>query len=170
MKIILGLGGNEGDRIGLLRAAVRVLAFSVPGLRVLAASPLYESDALLPAHAPSDGSWNLPFLNLALECETRLEPAELLAALKAAERRLGRVDRERWAPRRIDIDILAFAEGFVRTAGLEIPHPGLLERPFALLPLLDLWPRWSHPTDAARAGTLAEAWRCSPPEKVPSRT
>jgi dihydropteroate synthase len=55
-------------------------------------------------------------------------------------------------------------------AGLEIPHPGLLERPFALLPLLDLWPRWSHPTEAARAETLAEAWRCSPPEKVPSRT
>jgi 2-amino-4-hydroxy-6-hydroxymethyldihydropteridine diphosphokinase/dihydropteroate synthase len=161
MKVVLGLGGNEGDRAGCLRGAIRLLSLSTPGLRVLRASPLYESQAMLPADAPADGSWNRPFLNLALECETSLEPESLLSGLKAVERKLGRETRSRWAPRRIDIDILASDGPAVSLPGLEIPHPGLLERPFALLPLADLWPAFE---------ARARKWRASATERVPFGT
>src|SRR4051812_15621397 len=140
MKVVLGLGSNEGDRLGFLRRAIRLLSFETPDLRILRASPLYESQAMLPVDAPADGSWNRPFLNLALEGETRLSPPELLAALKLCEAKLGRESRSRWAPRRIDIDILVTDGPRVSGPGLEIPHPGVASRPFALLPLADLWP------------------------------
>ena len=65
---------------------------------------MVESPALLPDDAPQD--WNQPFLNLVAECQFDAAPDELLDALKHTERELGRVERGRWAPRPIDIDIL----------------------------------------------------------------
>src|SRR6185295_519666 len=158
VRFVLGLGSNEGDRLAFLRQAIRILSFETPGLRVLRASPLYESQAMLPPDAPADGSWDLPFLNLSLECESSLSPAELLRSLKACEVRLGRESRSRWAPRRIDIDILASDGPPVSEPGLLVPHPGLETRPFALLPLADLWPSYAK---------QATQWRTSAPDHVP---
>jgi 2-amino-4-hydroxy-6-hydroxymethyldihydropteridine diphosphokinase/dihydropteroate synthase len=156
MRAILGLGGNEGGPLRYLRMAVAELSFRTPGVRVLRASPVYQSEAMLPPGGALDPTWVHPFHNMALECEIRLEPLELLAAVKGIERKLGREVRERWAPRRIDIDILALEGRSFRSPELEIPHPGLRERPFALLPLLDLWPEWA-----------STPWSWTSSEKVP---
>lgn len=142
--VVLGLGSNL-DPIQYLRKALQALKSSNAQnwIQIIRTSPLYESDALLPLGAPPD--WNRPFINFCVLAETRLEPLALLHKLKTIESGLGRKDRERWAPREIDIDILAFDSFTFDHPELTIPHPGLLDRPFALLPLCDLVPDWVIP-------------------------
>ncbi len=141
--LILSLGTNLGDSFNNIRRALQLLQKSgtIAPHRV---SPLYSSSALLPAYAPV--AWNRPFLNLAVACETDLSPLEVLKGIKQIERQMGREESQRWAPRIIDIDILAWDNCVINQAGLKIPHAELLSRPFALWPLLDLWPDWQHPT------------------------
>lgn len=144
--VVLGLGSNLGDRLGYLRRTIHFLKSLEKrriSFRIQAISPIYESEALLPPQAPA--SWNSSYLNLALKCETSLSPLELLSEIKAIEVRMGRAQRERWAPREIDIDILAWDNQVVDGETLQIPHLGLMERPFALLPMLDLIPDWVNP-------------------------
>lgn len=141
--LILSLGANSGDSLNNIRSALQLLQKSrmiVPSQ----ISPLYSSSALLPAYAPV--AWNRSYLNLAVTCETDLSPLEVLKLIKQIERQLGREETQRWAPRIIDIDILAWDNCVIDQMGLKIPHPELLSRPFALWPLLDLWPDWQHPT------------------------
>ena len=140
-RVLLGVGTNVGDRLGHLRQAVRALGSAESeGVRLVAISPIYESDALLPDGAPPE--WNQPYLNLAVLAETSLEPAALLGWVKATEVALGRHPAARWSPREIDIDLLAMDGQPMRSPTLTLPHRDLLERPFALLPVADLVPGW----------------------------
>lgn len=136
--IILGLGSNLGKREALLREAIRKINH-LNGVQVKSVSFLYESEAMLLPDA--DPSWNKPFLNCALSITTKLTPHELLKGVKEIESELGRAFKvgERWAPRPIDIDFLQWDDLQINTPELTIPHIGLLERPFALLPLADLY-------------------------------
>lgn len=138
--IILGLGSNVGDSLKNLRLAVQQLK-KTGQLHSIQISPLYASSALLPPNAPTD--WDKPYLNIALACESSLSPNALLALVKKIEHQIGRLESTRWAPRLIDIDILAWRQDTIHTSEVQIPHPELLNRPFALWPLLDLWPTWS---------------------------
>jgi 2-amino-4-hydroxy-6-hydroxymethyldihydropteridine diphosphokinase/dihydropteroate synthase len=141
MDIYLGLGSNLGDRHeALTRALERLPAF---GIHVVRVSPVVESPAMLPDDAPVE--WNQPFLNLVAHCRTSSTPEALLDALKAIEGELGRVDRGRWAPRPIDLDVLLFGREIVATERLRVPHPGILERAFVLTPLAALEPRLTIP-------------------------
>jgi 2-amino-4-hydroxy-6-hydroxymethyldihydropteridine diphosphokinase/dihydropteroate synthase len=150
MRIYLGLGSNLGDRrINLARALAELAA---RGTQVLRVSPVVESPALLPDDAPAD--WNRPFLNLVAECSTTAAPHELLERSKSIERELGRVDRGRWAPRSIDIDILLWGEERLANDRLQIPHPGLRDRAFVLTPLAALRPRLEVP--ALGSGTVLD--------------
>ena len=81
--IILGLGSNVGDRLKTLRQTLALLK-ELPHFSVKQVSPLYLSNAWLPDHAPRD--WNKPYLNLALRCETTLEPLLLLEKIKHLEK------------------------------------------------------------------------------------
>jgi len=128
----LGLGSNLGDRRALLRQALRRLG-SGPGLRLAAVSPLYET-------APVGLEDQPPFLNAVAAVETTLFPSRLLVACKQAEAAAGRMPGVRWGPRPLDVDILLYGDLTLRSAHLEIPHPRLTERAFALRPLLDLAP------------------------------
>jgi len=142
----LGLGANAGPRLLNLRLALRRLQ---AGGRVEAVSSLYESEPLGgPAGQP-------PFLNAACLLSTALSPRELLAFLKEVERELGRWEGPRWGPRPIDLDILLYDQAVVREPDLEIPHPRLLERPFALLPLAEIGPRVRHPLSGKTMAQLA---------------
>jgi 2-amino-4-hydroxy-6-hydroxymethyldihydropteridine diphosphokinase / dihydropteroate synthase len=122
-------------------------------LRVHKISPIYHSPALLPDDAPT--TWDQPFLNLNILCETNLTPLQLLDLIKTIELKLGRTLRGRWAPREIDIDILAMDSLVYETDLLKIPHPGLIHRPFALLPLSDLVPNWKFPIPGLYFGKTA---------------
>lgn len=141
--LILGLGSNLGDSVNNLRHAVQLLQKS-PFISEVKVSPIYSSSALLPVYAPL--AWDKPYLNIALTCQSSLTPIELLALIKQIEKQLGREESQRWAPRIIDIDILAWGDYQIDQALLQVPHAELEKRPFALWPLLDLVPGWKPPS------------------------
>lgn len=151
--LILGLGSNVGDSLNNLRLAVQLLQKS-QAITLLQISPVYSSSALLPPYAPT--AWNKPYLNIALRCKTILAPMEVLAVVKQIEEQIGREESQRWAPRLIDIDILAWGDLILNEARLQIPHPELERRPFALWPLLDLLPEWKHPRQ--EISDLVQSW------------
>lgn len=136
--VYVGLGANLDDPAGQIRAALAALE-RIRGTRALAVSPLYRSPAWGPIPQPD-------YLNAVAELETALAPAELLHELLAIERALGR-DRSvaRYGPRRIDLDLLLFANEFVDAPGLRVPHPQLAQRAFVLVPLLSLAPALEVP-------------------------
>lgn len=158
--VILGLGSNIGDRLTHLRQALRFLK-AIPELKIEQISPIYMSDALLPHHA--DNSWNTPYLNLAIRCQTTLTPLALLEKTKMVEKKMGRDASIDWSPRIIDIDILAWDDLIKYDDKLHIPHEHLHERPFALWPLADVAPFWIYPLPGPWKGKtameLAAQWK-----------
>ena len=121
--IYIGLGGNVGDVLERFRLA-RI------ELEAVQSAPLYRSAAIGPAQAD--------FLNSAIAIADEWEPSQLLAKCQLIELRLGRVRRERWGPRTIDLDILWWDGRVVDEPDLIVPHPRLRERAFAMLPLIAL--------------------------------
>lgn len=146
IDVYLGLGSNLGNRRAHLTGALERLA--AHGVQLVRVSPVVESPAMLPDDAPPD--WNQPFLNLVAHCQTEAAPADVLDGLKAIELELGRVDRGRWAPRTIDIDLLLYGRETLTTERLRVPHPGVTERAFVLTPLAALEPRLTIPGRGAR--------------------
>ena len=130
-RAYLGLGANLGDRSAMLRAAVEALRRE-PDLAVVAVSSVRETE-------PVDFLDQPRFLNAAAAVDTELPPRELLDRLLAIEGRLGRTRQgPRFGPRTIDLDLLLYGDGHVDEPGLQVPHPRLHERLFALEPLLEL--------------------------------
>ena len=128
----VGLGANIGPREVTLLRAVDLLA-EADDVDVLAVSQLRETEPMGVVDQP-------PFLNGAAQIETSLEPCALLELLLEIERTLGRVREERWGPRTVDLDLLAYGDRTVDEPGLRVPHPRLHERRFALEPLAELEP------------------------------
>ncbi len=129
----LGLGGNVGDVAAAFVEALARLA-ATPGVSLAALSSVYR--------APPWGKLDQPdFLNMSALVETTLPARALLALCLDVERGLGRERRERWGPRLIDIDILAYGEATIDEPDLKVPHPRLAERAFALAPLAEIAPR-----------------------------
>jgi 2-amino-4-hydroxy-6-hydroxymethyldihydropteridine diphosphokinase/dihydropteroate synthase len=136
--VILGLGSSDRNAAEWIRKAVRYLK-NEPGIELISLSRIYKSNAMLPAGAPA--SWDVPYLNAAVQLRSNFTgPESFLRQIQALEIKLGRKKRERWAPREIDLDILAIKELKIQTDDLEVPHAGLLSRPFALLPLIEVCP------------------------------
>jgi 2-amino-4-hydroxy-6-hydroxymethyldihydropteridine diphosphokinase len=133
----VGLGANLGDPRAAVEDAFRALA----GLGPLRASPLYRTEPLGDRGDP----W---YVNAVAEIRTDLEPAELLAQLLEFERRAGRSrssETARWAPRRLDLDLLLYGDWQIDSAALRVPHPGLAQRRFVLEPLAELAPDLAVP-------------------------
>lgn len=131
-RVFLGLGGNLGDPAAAMAAALRIVDADA-GTSVVAASSLYRT--------PPWGKTDQPdFVNAVAELRTGHRPRALLALCLDAERSLKRERRERWGPRIIDIDILLYGERAVHEAGLDIPHPRMLDRAFVLAPLAEIAP------------------------------
>jgi 2-amino-4-hydroxy-6-hydroxymethyldihydropteridine diphosphokinase len=126
----LGLGSNLGDRLTNLQGAVDLL-HGEPGLRVVASSRVWET-------APVGGPPQPDYLNAVIRVETDLSARDLLDVAHRVEGRLGRVRKERWGARSIDIDVLLFGEETIDESDLVVPHPRLAQRAFVLLPLLEL--------------------------------
>lgn len=136
--VYLSLGSNLGDRQSHLQRALACL--EQEQVRVRRQSFVYETE-------PQDVLQQPWFLNMVVECETRLFPLQLLKVLQRIEREAGRV-REgtvRRGPRVIDIDILLFGPVVMNTSELTIPHPRMMERRFVLEPLLEIAPEIRHP-------------------------
>jgi 2-amino-4-hydroxy-6-hydroxymethyldihydropteridine diphosphokinase len=134
----IGLGANLGDREGNIRRALELLEHA-PGVNVTKVSTLMEN----PAVGGPEGS--PAFLNAAAEVVTSLSPQGLLEALLGVEQEMGRVRRERWGPRVIDLDLLLYDDAAVEQEGVSVPHPRMHERRFVLAPLAQIAPEVVHP-------------------------
>lgn len=133
MRAYVGLGSNLGDREAMLRAALGQLARE-PGIELVTTSGVRETEPVGFLDQP-------PFLNAAAAVETELPPRELLERLLGIERRLGRTrSGPRFGPRTIDLDLLLYGDEVIEEPGLQVPHPRLAERAFALEPLAELDP------------------------------
>lgn len=119
---IVALGSNLGDRAAYLATARGALSL-LPATRLAAASTVEET---IPFGDAAQG----PYLNQMVALETSLPPVALLHALQRIERALGRVRRERWGARTIDLDLVQQGASVVRSRELTLPHPGLEDRAF----------------------------------------
>ncbi len=126
----VALGSNLGDRAGHLAAGLLALA-TLPDTRLLAVSSTFETVPVGPA-----GQQN--YFNAAAALATSLAPHALLEHLLAIEQAQGRVRRERWGPRTLDLDLLLHGDAVLDDPHLTLPHPRMLERAFVLAPLADI--------------------------------
>ena len=143
----LGLGSNIEDRLDYLQAAINRID-EHPKIRVDAVSSVYETE-------PVGGPEQDAYLNMAIRIATLLSPRRLLRAGQAIEQELGRVRVQRWGPRTIDVDILLYDDRTIRRRDLQIPHPRLTDRPFALVPLLEVMPGGKLPDGRSIASYVA---------------
>jgi 2-amino-4-hydroxy-6-hydroxymethyldihydropteridine diphosphokinase len=142
MRAAIGIGSNLRNPARNVRNALRAL--SETG-KTIAVSHLYASK-------PWGKSGQPDFCNAVAIIETELRPRELLTALKRLETRLGRTPGERWGPRVIDLDVLTYGDQRVDEPDLQIPHPRLYERAFALVPLAEIDPRFEAAVAALPPG------------------
>jgi 2-amino-4-hydroxy-6-hydroxymethyldihydropteridine diphosphokinase len=98
---------------------------------------------------------------------TELTPVELLEKCQQIETQLGRIRKEHWGSRKIDLDILSYGKDIVDTERLKIPHPEMEKRSFVLLPLLELSPDWVHPKSGKSIQILWENWLKTNNEELP---
>lgn len=123
----IGLGSNLGDSRQILTQAVSRLSTLGP----VKVSRLYQSPPMGPQDQPH-------YYNAVAQLETVLEPLPLLDQLQAFEQEAGRVRLRRWGERTLDLDLLLYGQQSIQHERLNVPHIGLLERDFVVIPLLDL--------------------------------
>ena len=131
-RLVLALGGNVGDKVSSLRRALRAIA-AEPEIELTAVSRFYRT----PPWGKTDQDW---FVNACALGRTSLKPEALLERMKALEVELGREPTERWGPRVIDIDLIAYDDVALETDRLTLPHPELFNRAFVLAPLAEIAP------------------------------
>lgn len=136
INVYLSLGSNTGNRMVNLQTAYDLIHRNIG--RVAKFSHVYETE-------PWGNTEQDPFLNQVIMINTTKDPRELLEAATKIERDMGRVRKEKWGPRIIDIDILFYGKRIIRDKGLEVPHPELHKRAFVLAPLLEIAPDLEHP-------------------------
>jgi 2-amino-4-hydroxy-6-hydroxymethyldihydropteridine diphosphokinase len=151
IEAFVGLGSNLGDRLGNLGTALGLLA-QEPGFHLRRVSAAYESEPVGPPQPR--------YLNAVAQIGTLLSPRTTLQRLQDIEDAMGRVRRERWGSREIDLDLLLYGERILEETGLTVPHPLLADRAFALVPLAEIAPQLHHP---GRLLTVAQLLERLPP-------
>lgn len=152
VRAYVGLGSNLDHPIDHVDRALGELE-RLPSTRCTARSALYRSDPMGPADQPE-------YINAVAALETGLSALALLAELQRIETAHGRVrDGTRWGPRTLDLDLLLYDGQIIDTPQLQVPHPGLHERPFVLYPLAEIEPQLVVPGQGSLQQLLA---RCQP--------
>lgn len=143
----IGVGSNMGDREAHIRRALAML-IETPGIEIRRISAFLTN----PAQGGPDGAPE--FLNCAVEAVTVLPAKELMKRLLEIEHQIGRIRREKWEPRVIDLDLLLHGNTILSTDSLIVPHPLMHERMFVLKPLAEIAPNALHPTLGVNVRTL----------------
>jgi 2-amino-4-hydroxy-6-hydroxymethyldihydropteridine diphosphokinase len=133
--VYLALGSNQGQSIENIKKAIKLLDTSVS---ITQSAPFYRSHAIGYTDQPD-------FINTAILGNTNLEPLPLLKFLKQTEQMVGRIERFRWGPREIDIDIIFYDDLVLKSDELTIPHPEFKSRDFVLQPICDINPNFKDP-------------------------
>ena len=146
-QALIALGSNLGDSRAILEAAIETLN-KKPGIQVKTHSSWYETPPLGPPQ-PN-------YLNGCALLETEITPEDLLTTLLEIEREFGRVRREKWGPRIIDLDLLLFDNLIQQTPQLQVPHPQMRQRAFVMIPLAEIVPNWIDPITGKTIAELAK--------------
>lgn len=135
-RCYLGLGGNLTNELGSpsqhIHNAIKILA-AHPQITHVKASSLYASKPMGPQDQPD-------FINAVVEIETTLAPHDLLSLCQALEQQAQRVRLRHWGERSLDVDVLLYGDEQVNSPTLTVPHPGITQRNFVLIPLAELNP------------------------------
>ncbi|MEU0644519.1 MULTISPECIES: 2-amino-4-hydroxy-6-hydroxymethyldihydropteridine diphosphokinase [Streptomyces] len=152
-RAVLSLGSNLGNRLETLQGAIDALE-DTPGVRIKAVSPVYETEpwGVDPGSQPT-------YFNAVIVLKTTLPPSSLLERAHAVEEAFHRVRDERWGPRTIDVDIVAYADVVSDDPVLTLPHPRAHERAFVLAPWYDVEPEAQLPGRGPVAHLLADVPR-----------
>ncbi|MGA2023617.1 MAG: 2-amino-4-hydroxy-6-hydroxymethyldihydropteridine diphosphokinase [Steroidobacteraceae bacterium] len=151
----VGLGSNLDDPRMQIRRALTALQ-GLPHTRLQSHSSMYRSRPLGPVAQPD-------YVNAVAVLLTQLEAPQLFSALRTLERELGRAPAgERWGPRRIDLDLLIYAQLLLEGPELQLPHPGIVARNFVLYPLNEVAPELEVPG----RGRVAELAAVVTPEGI----
>ncbi|EPR71280.1 2-amino-4-hydroxy-6-hydroxymethyldihydropteridine diphosphokinase [Cyclobacterium qasimii] len=134
-QVVLGLGGNMGDRLSLLNKAGKLLSQKMMLVRE---STIYQTAAW-------GGKSEAAYLNQVLVMKTSLSALDCLDFILDIENQLGRKRFLKWGDRTMDIDILYFDNEIINTEKLKVPHPHLASRNFVLVPLAEILPDFVHP-------------------------
>ena len=144
----IALGSNLGDSLAILEGALICLN-QVPGISVQSRARLYLTAPVGPPQPD--------YLNSCALLKTVLSPEEILRTLLKIEADFGRVRRERWGPRLLDLDLLLFDNLVLETPALQLPHPRMHERAFVLAPLAEIAPDWIDPISGKTISELLQA-------------
>lgn len=148
----IALGSNIGDSLSILEEAIKTLA-QTPGITLKSHSSWYKTAPIGPPQPD--------YLNGCALLEVSLAPQELLENLLDIEKQFGRLRRERWGPRTLDLDILLFDNLILDTPKLQIPHPQMRERAFVLVPLAEIAPNLVDPVTGIMIAELVQRLDCS---------
>ncbi len=135
--VYIALGSNVGDRLQNLQRALSCIKL-LHNTTVKSVSSVYET-------LPFGKTEQSDFYNAVIKIETGYSPNELLKELKRIEKQIGRIERERWGPREIDLDILLFNELIFSDEIITLPHKGIIYRDFVLFPLIEVEPELINP-------------------------
>lgn len=147
----IALGSNLGDSQAILAAALLALA-QTPGIELQRHSRWYQTTAIGPTQPD--------YLNGCAILQVIHSPDQLLGILLQLEQRFGRVRRQRWGPRSLDLDLLLYDDLILSSPDLEIPHPRMAARAFVLVPLAEIAPGWIEPRSGRSIAALAKAVDC----------
>lgn len=148
-KIAIGLGCNLGNRLDTLKIAAQMIKEEI--LENAVSSSVYET-------APWGIKEQPPFFNAVIVGLCEWKPAALVNYLKSLEAQLGRTRTVKNGPREIDLDLLAYGENIFEAEGVRVPHPGIAERDFVLVPMVEVWGGWVHPIAKLSVGKLFEQY------------
>jgi 2-amino-4-hydroxy-6-hydroxymethyldihydropteridine diphosphokinase len=152
----IGIGSNLDSPAGQVSRGISALA-TIPKTKLMLQSNRYASAPMGPADQPD-------YVNAVAALLTQLEPIDLLSELQAIEIAHGRTrDGERWGARILDLDLLAFANVVLAESELTVPHPGIVERNFVLLPWAEIAPYYRVPG----VGSISELARSIEPSESP---
>ncbi|WP_299403868.1 2-amino-4-hydroxy-6-hydroxymethyldihydropteridine diphosphokinase [Acaryochloris sp. IP29b_bin.148] len=146
--VAIALGSNLGDSRAILVATIDQLSQD-PKITVQAQSHWFQTAAVGPPQPD--------YLNGCVSLLTTYSPQPLLEKLLQIEAQFGRVRRQRWGPRTLDLDLLLYGDRVIQTPTLTVPHPFLHERAFVLAPLAEICPGWVHPVQEQTIAELAKA-------------
>jgi 2-amino-4-hydroxy-6-hydroxymethyldihydropteridine diphosphokinase len=148
----IALGSNLGNSLTTLESTLKILA-QTPNVNLKSHSSWYKTAPVGPPQPD--------YLNGCAVLEVQLTPQELLRTLLDIEQQFGRLRRERWGPRTLDLDLLLYDDLILDTPNLQIPHPRMHERAFVLVPLAEIAPHWIDPVSKKAIAQLLKAVDCS---------
>ena len=153
--IYIQLGSNMGNRKSYIEKSMQEIEQEVGN--IICSSKIYES-------SPWGETNQNHFLNSVIKVESKLSPYVLLEKLQEIENNSGRIRKEKWGERSIDLDILFYNFEIINTKNLKIPHPYIQERRFVLVPLSEIATDYNHPVLQKNISVLLE--ECTDTEKV----